>query len=78
MATLTLSELDDALFQAISDRAAQNSRSVEAEAEDLLRLGLAARAGRERLIGAADAIAEMTPAGAQTDPVELLSEDRSR
>lgn len=78
MATVTLSELDCGLLQTISQLAAENKRSVEAETEDLIRLGLAARAGRERLVGIAEAIAAMTPAGQQTHAAELLSEDRSR
>ena len=78
MATVTLTELDDDLVQAISQRAAQNQRPVEREAEELLKLGLSARADRERLVMVADAIADMTPPGPQTDPVELLREERSR
>ena len=78
MANLTLTELDDDLFHAISRRAAQNQRPVEREAEELIRLGLSARADRERLVMVADAIADMTPPGPQTDPVELLREERSR
>jgi len=78
MATVNLSELDEAFLQAISRRAADNNRAVEAEIHDLLRLGLSAHAGRERLVGIADAIAALTPPGPQTDAVELLSEDRSR
>ena len=78
MAKLILTNLEDPLLEAISRRAAQNNRPIEREAEELLRLGLSARADRERLVMVADAIAEMTPPGPQTDPVELLREERSR
>ena len=78
MAKLTLTDIDEDLLDAIARRAAQNNRPVEREAEELLRLGLSARADRERLVMVADAIADMTPPGPQTDPVELLREERSR
>ena len=78
MAQVTLGDLDEELMMAISRRAAQNNRSVEDEITTLIKLGLSARANRERLVMAADAIAEMTPPGQQTDPVELFREERSR
>ena len=78
MPKLTLPDLDDSLLDAVTRRAAQNNRPVEREAEELLRLGLSARADRERLVMVADAIADMTPPGPQTDSVELLREERSR
>ena len=75
---ITMDGIDDDLFQAVSERAARNNRSVENEIAELLKLGLSARADRERLVMVADAIAGMTPPGPQTDPVELLREERSR
>ena len=78
MAKLTLTDLDETVLDAIASRAAQNNRPIDREAEELLRLGLSARAERERLVMVADAIAEMTPPGPQTDSVELLREERSR
>ncbi len=78
MATVTLGDLDDDLLAQVTGRARHSQRSVEAEITELLKLGLSARADRERLVLVADAIADMTPPGPQTDPVELLREERSR
>jgi plasmid stability protein len=78
MAQVTLGDLDETLLIAISRRAAQNGRPVEEEIVCLVRLGLSARADRDRLVIVADAIAGLTPPGPQTDPVELLREERSR
>ena len=78
MASVTLGDVEDALLDQVSRRAAQNGRPVEEEIVSLVRLGLSARADRDRLVMVADAIADMTPPGPQTDPVELLREERSR
>ena len=78
MATITLGNVDEDLLAQVSRRASQTQRSVEDEIKELIKLGLSARADRERLVMAADAIAALTPPGHQTDSIDLLREERSR
>lgn len=78
MASVTIRNLDDAVVQALKDRAANNSRSLEAE----LRVILAdAAVGRDpaAIKALALEIAAMTPRGVeQTDSTTLIREDRDR
>ncbi|HVV95419.1 MAG TPA: hypothetical protein VHD15_18570 [Hyphomicrobiales bacterium] len=79
MRTITIKDLDQSSFEALSELARQNRNSIESEAVLLLQQALEVRAKRAELVRIADEIAAMTPKGVkQTDSVELLHEDRAR
>lgn len=79
MATITISEVDDAVVEKIRVLAKEHNHSVEREIRDLLQQAVEAQPRRKSLIDIADAIAALTPKGVpQTDSVILLREDRDR
>lgn len=79
MATLTLHDIDDRIVDALKDRAEANSRTVEAEAEELLSQAIKVPLGRADKWAEVRRIAAMTPKGVpQTDSVIMLREDRER
>jgi len=71
--------IDDArLVSKLSELASEHKRSVEAEALELIRSGLAGH-GRFDRLAVADRIAAMTPKGrVLTDSTILIREDRDR
>jgi plasmid stability protein len=79
MATITISEVDDAVVEKIRVLAKEHIHSVAREIRDLLQQAVEAQPRRKSLIDIADAIAALTPKGVpQTDSVILLREDRDR
>lgn len=79
MANLTLDGIDDRVVDAIRDRAKANSRTVEAEVEDLLTQAIALPRRRAKKWEEVRRIAAMTPKDVrQTDSVIMLREDRDR
>ena len=76
MDTLKITDLEDSTVEALRQVAEANGHTIEQEAAQLIRSGLAASprlTRRQR----ADAIAAMTPKGVkQTDSTALIREDR--
>lgn len=76
MTKVTL-QLDDRLFDELSERAKSTNCSVEEQILSVLRESVADR--RRALLERLDAIAAMTPKGVrQTDSTLLIREDRDR
>jgi plasmid stability protein len=79
MATITISDVDDALVEKITDLAKEHNHSVENEIRDLLRQAVEAKPRSKSLIDIANTVAALTPTGVpQTDSAILLRKDRDR
>ncbi len=71
-------DIGDTTYRRIADLAASNNRTLEAEAEDILRDALSARDRARSLREVADQLTALTSGVAQTGSVDLLREDRRR
>lgn len=77
MANVTVRNLDDAVVEALKERARANNRSLEGELRQIL-TDAARPAGQVDLRVLAERIAAMTPEKPQTDSTDLLRGDRRR
>jgi len=77
MANVTVRNLNDAVVEALKERARANNRSLEGELRQIL-TDAAKPMGSVDLRMLAERIAAMTPDRPQTDSVDLLHEDRRR
>jgi plasmid stability protein len=77
MANVTVRNLDDAVVEALKERARANNRSLEGELRQIL-ADAVRPAGQVDLRALAERVAAMTPDRPQTDSVDLLHEDRRR
>jgi plasmid stability protein len=79
MEALTIPDLDDSIFDALKQKAAEEGKTVEEEAVELIRQGLRTAHKSVSLRERAEAIASMTPKGVvQTDSAVLVREGRDR
>ncbi len=77
MAKLTITGLDEAVIEALQERAKAYGHSLQDEVRRILVAALGPpRADDPRAM--ADRVAAMTPKGPQTDSTELLRQDRKR
>ncbi len=77
MANVTVRNLDDAVVEALKERARANNRSLEGELRQIL-TDAAKSVGPVDLRVLAERIAAMTSDRPQTDSVDLLHKDRRR
>lgn len=77
MANVTVRNLDDAVVEALKERARANNRSLEGELRQIL-TDATNSARPSDLRALAERIAAMTPDRPQTDSADLLHEDRRR
>jgi plasmid stability protein len=77
MANVTVRNLDNAVVEALKERARANNRSLEGELRQIL-TDVANPVGQLDLRAQAERIAAMTSDQPQTDSVDLLHEDRRR
>ena len=78
MGTLVIENVEDALMGDLARLASENRMQIEAQAHHILRQAVPVR-DRRGLAARLDAIAAMTPAGAdRVDSLDLLREDRGR
>ena len=79
MESITISTLDDFTLSVLKQRAANEGKSPEQEAADLIRERLGRGRDAETLIARARTVSAMTPKGVkQTDSADLIREDRDR
>lgn len=76
MAQVEIRDMDDALYEALKTRAQNNSRSLEQEAQEILRAAIVQ--DRAVLLAEARRIRARTAERRQTDSADLLREDRRR
>ena len=77
MATVTVRNLDEAVVEALKERARANNRSLEGELRHIL-TAAARSAGPVDLRALAERIAALTPERPQTESTDLLRGDRRR
>lgn len=76
MAQVIIRNIDDAIIEALKERAALHRRSLEQELR--LVLAAAAKPSPEDRVALALQIQGLTPEGAQSDSTVLVREDRGR